>query len=531
MLVSTFRKLIIPLVLILLHACSDAWDEHYYSAGNSGDGSISLYESIKANPDLSSFATLLERTGLDSTLQKPITYTVWAPVNSPAMDSLLNTDDLPALRNTMLNHISRFSYPTAGLSVTTIFLLNKKFVQFKREPQGFAYGGKLLLPAQSNISASNGILHLIEAPVPYMTNLWEFILRAEGIDSLRQFLDAQSIYAFDPRASIEIGTNEFGQSVYDSVILFSNEVLERIGALHIEDSTYSILLPDNHAWTVAYNAISGKYKTMIQDGGAAKQRLRTQNALVNNLVFRQLNPLTADSIVSTTGSIFQQPGYLFDGATQIQLSNGKAFITDSLRYHPSESWQQSIKVEAENANYGRSFLFANLFVRSGLGSPYSATTSESRYLLVEPTTVSTTQQASVTFPIPNTLSGKYRMYCVFLPSDIVSEGDTRPYKVRFYVTHLTSNGTVVENSPIGAQNQLQATNRTAAIFTSTASQISKMFVTEIEFPFCNILEPNAASSTITTRLRVENAVTAVEEIQRRGDRKMRIDYIILEPVP
>lgn len=524
-------KLLIPLISLMLvvTSCNDLWDEHYGQGQQTGSDKT-LFELISADNTLSTFTAMLQSTGFDTLLSKPVTYTVWAPVNSAQLDSIAALNDIQKNRELVLNHISRFAYPTSGLTSKTIFMLNRKFIAFNRMGDSFVFGGKTQISDRSNQAATNGILHLIESPVPYLSNLWEFILKTPGLDSIRSFLDGQSTYAFDPAASVEIGTNEFGQAVYDSVIIFSNDILERIGALHLEDSVYSVLLPDNKAWTSAYNNIKGKYKTLLKDGGPIRQRLLTQQALVENLVFRALNPETKDSIISTTGNVFHQPAYLFDEARKTTLSNGTAFITDSLRFRLADSWQKNIIIEAENSDYGRSFQFANLFVRSSLGSIFSGKVSENRYLLVEPTTVTTTQPASVTFPIPNVLSGRYRMYCVLIPSSVIDTTDMRPYKVRFYVTHLNTQGVVVENAPIGSAHQLQATNRTAAIFTATGGEISKMFVTEIEFPFSNIVEPGAAVTEITTRLRVENAVTPVEEIQRRGDRRMRIDYIILEPV-
>jgi len=519
----------LPFILLLVTACSDAWDEHYRQ-NTGGRSDQNLYQLIRSDAQLSTFADMLESTGYDTLLSKPVTYTVWAPVNSRVLDSIAALNDATKNLDIVLNHISRFAYNTSGLNASTIFMLNRKFVNFKRQGSDFLFGGQALIADRSGIAAANGILHSLSTPVPYMLNLWEFILKAPGLDSLRSFLDANSVYAFDPKASVEIGTNEFGQSVYDSVITFSNPILEKIGHLHLEDSVYSVLLPDNKAWRSAYQLISRNYKTQVKDGGTIMQRKLTREAIVNNLVFRIQDADKQDSIVSTSGNVFRNPERLFTRATKNILSNGTAWITDSLRFNPSESWQRPIIMEAENSDYGRSFLFANLFVRSGLGTPFNNQVSDTRYLLIESTTVTTTQPASVTFPIPNVLSGRYRIFCVLLPSSIVSAADLRPYRMRFYLTHTNSSGIMVENAPIGSANQLLATNRTAHIFTSTGGSVAKMFVTEIEFPFSNIYTPGAASSTITTRLRVENAVTTVEEIQNRGDRKMRIDYIILEPV-
>lgn len=523
-------RLLLPVVLLVLTtSCEPTWEEHYQQTDGQ-QGSTNFYQGISALDELSDFRAMLEATGYDSILSKPVTYTVWAPLNSAELNSIVQSGDVSLMKQTVENHISRFSYPTSGIQSKTIYMLNKKFITFKREGSGFSFGGKPLSTRGSNLVASNGIMHIIEGHVPYLSNIWEFILKTPGLDSIRTFLDASSIYAFDPVASVEIGTNEFGQAVYDSVITFSNVLLDKIGSLHLEDSLYSVLLPDNNAWTTTYNLIKDKYKTLLADGGAPKQRQLTQVAMVNNLIFKTLTPETDDSIISTTGSIFREPSYLFEASQRSELSNGVVFVTDSLRFKLSESWQQSIVIEAENSDYGRGSVYCNLFVRSGLGTPYSAEVSDTKYLLVEPTTVSTTQPASVTFPIPNVLSGKYRIYCVTVPSNIVTENDNRPYKLKFYVTHRNTAGVVVENAPISSANQLQATNRTAFAFPTKGGEISKTFITEIEFPYSNILEDGASSTTITTKIKVENGVTAVEDIQKKGDKKMRIDYIILEPV-
>ena len=233
--------------------------------------------------------------------------------------------------------------------------------------------------------------------------------------------------------------------------------------------------------------------------------------------------------MSSTGSIFHQPAYLFDGATKNELSNGLVYVTDSIRFKAAESYQQKIQVEAENSSYGRSFLYANLYVRSSLGTTFSLQVSNNKYLVVEPTTVSNTTQNYATFPIPNTLSGKYKVYCVFAPSSIVIPTDIRQYKVKFYFSYLDATGKQITDATINASNVIVPTvGSISAIFTSNASQITKMYVTQITFPYCNLYNDNSTLASITTKLRVENAVKITETV--KFDRTMRIDYLVLEPV-
>lgn len=514
--------------LFISSSCSDAWEEHYIQQPSVKAENQTIAAYVASQDNLSVFSKMLSISGYDSILSKPQTYTVWTPVDAAL--SGINLLDTALVRNIVSNHVTRFSYPTSNLSSKVIYMQARKFITFSRTGGGFTFGGYNLVPSQSNIALSNGLVHQLSGYVPYMDNLWEYILKAPGLDSLRLFLDSQSEYIFDSKNSVEIGTNEFGQAVYDSIITFSNPILNQIGLLHLEDSSYTAILPTNKAWADAYNKVKSNYKTLLADGGPARQRYYSQRALVSNLVFRTAisNPEALDSLVTTTGSKFKSPGYLFTNASRVNLSNGIAFQTDSLRFKASESWQQPIKLEAENSSFGRSYNFANLFVRSSLGSAFDGKVSDSKYLLVEPTTVSNTTMSTVTFPIPNTLSGKYNIYCVTVPTTIVDGQPAKAYRMKFYLSYLNNNGNPVNDAPIDASNKLMTPGRIGAIFNSTAAAVSKIFVTQYEFPFCNILEEGDPSSKITVKLRVENATRITETVQY--NRSLRIDYLILEPV-
>lgn len=519
--------IIIAVIASLFFAsCKEEWDDHYYNKV-AIKSELNLYDYISTKSGLSIFAKMLQIAGYDTILARPQTYTVWAPVDESLAD--VDLTDTTAVLDIVKNHISRFSHPTSGVEAKTIFMIDRKFLLFQKTASGFTFGGKQLI--ESNIATSNGILHMLDGYVPYLSNIWEFIGKTPGLDSLRAYLYSQNVNLFDKSASIEIGTNEFNQAIYDSVIIFSNPVLDRIGHLHVEDSIFGAILPDNKAWASVYNQIKSNYKTLAKDGGAAQQRLNTQMAIVQNLVFKfksmDVEPHMFDSLWSTTGSVFNPSSYLFEGAGKHVLSNGLAYVTDSIRFRAVDSWQKPIIVEAENSSYGRSYLYASLYIRSSLGSSYSV--SDNKYLVCEPTTVSKSTPNSVTFPIPNTLSGKYKIYCVFVPTNIVSPESTRRYKVKFNLSYINSAGAQVTNATITANNGIStAVGANAAIFTTDTAAITKMYVTQIDFPFCNIYTSKSSPSDITVKLKVENATQITETVN--FDPNLRIDYIILEPV-
>jgi len=68
------------------------------------------------------------------------------------------------------------------------------------------------------------------------------------------------------------------------------------------------------------------------------------------------------------------------------------------------------------------------------------------------------------------------------------------------------------------------------IFTTTTfTQPQKMFITQFDFSYCNIIDPSTfKSSDITVKVWVENAANTSETVKYNRD--MNIDCIILEPV-
>lgn len=521
-----YNYILITLLLgiVSFTSCNDVWLNHYDN-NTAITSKQNMYDYIKTQSDLSTFVAMLKVAGYDTILNKTQTYTVWAPVNSGLTG--IDLKDTLLVTNIVKNHISRFSYPTSGITSKSIFMLDQKVLTFKRTDSGFSFGGKNLIEA--NTSTLNGILHKVDGYVPYVSNIWEFIGRTPGLDSLRSYLYSQSTSVFDQLHSIEIGTNKLNQAIYDSVIIFSNPILDKIGHLQLEDSTYAAILPSNKAWNKVYNQIKAIYNTLPKDGGIAQQRLNTQYAIVKNLVFKFKNlvpdPTSYDSLISTTGTVFKPSSYLFDGARKNILSNGFAYVTDSLMFKAAGSWQQPIRVEAENSSYGRTYQYSSIYIRSSLGSTYNV--SLNKYLVCEPTTVSKTTQNSVTFPIPNTLSGNYNISCVFVPSSIIEESDLRKYKVRFSLSYVNSAGKQINDAAITSLNTVNtAQGAVAGTFTTEASVMTKMFVTQISFPYCNIYTSKSAISDITVKLKVENAALITETVN--FDRIFRIDHIILE---
>ena len=513
---KNFNLVIIVILFVgSITSCSDVWDSHY-SPAFTEKSNLNLYKYISKDTTLAVFNEMLKISGYDSVLSKNQTYTVWAPVNGLFYG--VNFLDTAMVTEIVKNHIARFSNPTSDVSTKSVFMLDNKYIDFKRLGSGFTFGGKNIL--KSNIATANGILHYIDSYVPYVPNIWEFIGKTQGLDSVKTYLYSQSKMQFDATASGDpIGVDSLSkQLLYDSVFVFKNLILDKIGQLSKEDSIYTAILPTNAAWSEAYNRIKPYFNTLAKNGGVQTQRENTEMSIVQDAVFRQrvANPNALDSIVSTTGNVFKSPGsYIFNGATQNELSNGNAYVTNLLTYKAGDSWQKTIRIEAENEAYGREKSNCDIYPRSSSGSGLSV--SKEKYIYLNNLTTNNTSLCYVRFPIPNTLSAKYNIYCVFVPTSIESSADLRPSKATFRLQYIDATGNLTAEKLLSVPQNI-----------TDPTKLTKMFVTQIQFPYCNLIDPlSFKTSDITVKLRVDNAAKTSETTNYNRD--MRIDCIILEP--
>ena len=160
--------------------------------------------------------------------------------------------------------------------------------------------------------------------------------------------------------------------------------------------------------------------------------------------------------------------------------------------------------------------------------------SKGYYVRLDPTTSSSISKLFVMFPIPNTLSAKYDIYCVFVPTSIVDPTDVRPNKVKFYLSYVNSSGVQVTNATVDINHTVQLPSKVSAVFTTTpTSQPEEMLVVSgFQFPYANLVKrPDYISSLLpTVSLRVENASGVSSTELAAFNRTLRIDCIILKPV-
>lgn len=510
---ETIKTLALLLFTGILAGCSDVWDNHYDPEGKQTASQKTLWEELSSRPELASFCNVLKQTGCDRLLDSDQMFTVFAPQGS-VDDVTLTTSELT--NEVVYNHVARFA--TSANSTLSqpkdMLMMNGKICDFAFDGSRYTFAGQSL--EQTNIVARNGILHIIDAPVPFFCNVWEYMAKDTVFSCIRDYLYSFNEILLDESSSMP-GAIVDGRITYvDSVTVNTNEMFYRLGQINDEDSTYWMILPTNTAWRKAYEKVSSYY--VYRNNNPYRdslQRHGTQMAIVGDLVYsRTVQRSPEDSLISTQKHIFHDPlatllpeyASLESG---VECSNGQVFPVDTLRFHPWESWHSTLKVEAENTR-GREYTTCELYKRSlNVSSPIYNRISSGSYIEAAPSSASA--NPTLTFSIPDVLSAKYDIKVVFLPQSLGLDKSNvgLPNKLICNISTVNDMGKAI-------------TAKSDYIYTDPYAVDTVTLFKGYEFITCNYGEDN-----VSTKLKIQSQVLSKE--RSTYSRTMLVDCIIFEP--
>lgn len=309
-------------------ACTDDHFELRDGGGVGDNATATLWEQIKANPDLSNFAQIAEQTPAFKDEKHPIKnytfkdvlssnqiLTVFAPTNDAFTsadvhyyDSLVKVRPYDVFLRLVGNHIASHRYVATGQNPDgkpeRIIMVNNKKGYFDR----LGYFDRSETPdvrtplVQANIPATNGVLHKLGVVSPFAYNVYEYIrANDEHFRHLNDWVEKHDTLYFNAEISAEAGANPVtGEPIYvDSVYQRYNSLYYRsyspnaeewvmphkgVNAnLEAEDSIWAVVLPTDAAWEEAYAEMKDEYvyantyidKTLedalVKDDAAAKR--------------------------------------------------------------------------------------------------------------------------------------------------------------------------------------------------------------------------------------------------------------------
>lgn len=372
-------------------------------------GKSTIWENIKSNPELSEYADILQSVYFSKNEQKttPETYaqvldgeqnfTVWAPVNGSFRYSyykgLLNSNNRDSIykveKELIRNNMTRYAHIANSTDSLKIELFNDKAAWLNYDKMTVK-SAKMTTP---NIGSSNGVLHVVDKPIPYQYNLYEYMATRDDLSEFNSFIKSYQTIKFNEFASTPGPTVNGVITYVDSITYISNDYTEKFleAYLEKEDSNYVMIMPTNNAWnkTLAKTQKYFKYKptykqdvnTQTETGkdtlieGATTSytdaeldsivNLRTKNAICQRLSFNanwqyEQIPITSisdirkadarkDSLRTTNGMKFKKTGTLnetnrlntleidnyadiFGNADPVETSNGYAYVVDEFNF-------------------------------------------------------------------------------------------------------------------------------------------------------------------------------------------------------
>jgi uncharacterized surface protein with fasciclin (FAS1) repeats len=222
--------------VVLLTAC-EPWAED--TKLKNSDLDKTLLELLQANPEVSTFVSILQKTGYDLFLQEEQSLTLFVPVNSALKDMDLNNVD--SLSDWIKNYIAYLSFYTneaKQFKIDEIQMINGKKIHIA----GSAISGANVV--QSNLSALNGVIHIIDNTIINRKNIWEYLNEQTGYEQ------TAIIRSFDERVmdkdkSVQTGVIN-GQFVYDTVWVMQNMFLNNY-PIDNENRLFTYILLDNDA--------------------------------------------------------------------------------------------------------------------------------------------------------------------------------------------------------------------------------------------------------------------------------------------
>ena len=531
---SIIKTLVLGAVVALgFTSCNDAWNEHYQEKPELNP-TETLWDIITSHSELSEFADMLKRTGYDKLLQENRYYTVWAPKNGfdyeESNDSLVQAEFVE-------NHVADYGHNATGvMEDNKVKMINKKYISFNGSDNSYTFKGNPL--TQKNITAKNGILHIIDGYASFTANIWEQLAKMDSLSEVNSFLKSFNEIVFDQNNSVQ-GPIVNGEITYlDSVVSEKNTWFSRIGYLNKEDSAYVMIAPTNKAWNELYEKARSYYVyASTTPKGDSLQTYYAKAAITNHLVFSKsinhlkegMEPIELDSIISNYRSnrlIFydEEVQELFANQQEkYELSNGDMYVVDKLNYDPLMCWHDTIKIEGENSTYieGSTCTSSVSYITKDSVNLYKKI-SRAGYGIYAPTT--STGNPKLTVTLPGVLSAPYLVKCVFVPDDIIDKTLTEtllPNKFTAQLKYKDVNGKT-QTLSLGSKLENDPTRIDTMTFIPNAKDITTDY---FHFPVneAHLLEGEETAA----QLIITSAVTSRE---KNYDRTFRIDCIMLIPI-
>lgn len=329
----------ITLLLVAgLFACTDSWDTHYNSQDNEvNNATVTIVKStaveyLKSESAYSIMYGLFSETGIIETIQgREQLFTIMVVNNNNAGSA--DTEDKVYLAK---SHISDVALSPENLSHgQRLFMWTNKAVNITKE----ASAGEAYNIAFNNakvtrvIKANDAYIYELDTYIEAPKSMYEII---EGLGDeysiFRNMVLSRNQKEFDRDASIPIGVDNTGSTVYDSVFIITNPYFSAQGFdIMSESLNATMLIPSNEVVNDALNTA----RENLNQWGLTRHDTIVENWVFQSAFFKQQynkqDFIDNQDLTSVFGKQWRTTVQHVDLDNPVPMSNGTAYYVESMK--------------------------------------------------------------------------------------------------------------------------------------------------------------------------------------------------------
>ena len=346
------------LLMSFSFSCTDKWDEHYAPKETvvSSDfvevADVTAKEYIESTTDLSSIANLFEEQGVfDELDSKDQRFTVLVYSNSTMASATYS--DPSFFAETCVCDVA-FT-PTKLIDGLSIQMWNGKYltvnvVEGDTDTQYYIAESQI----ESIVQVNDGYVYVMKSPIYAPKSLYEMLNELGDDYSLfKEMVLSYEEKEFDKDNSVPTGVDETGNTVYDSVFVTKNTLMDRYTSggsdywnMRSEYFNSTMLIPNNelitNAMDNAYDYVrdalsreptesdSTKFEQFIIES-AFYDYVLTPEELDGDEDLYSVSGYIEDESTATDGKQWKPSVQKVDTSNPVTLSNGVAYYTTSLK--------------------------------------------------------------------------------------------------------------------------------------------------------------------------------------------------------
>ncbi len=488
--------MIVACGMLAATSCSDYSDYNTAPVDLNAMAGKTLWQNIQENENLTNFAKIIEKADFVTNLNNPRFYTVFAPLDGTYnADSVLALESDVILKEFVKQHVVEYNHPIISGLDETLLSVNGKSHPFTSTNYG---EGMYASVDKVNLPASNGVMHLLSSQENFYCNIYENVNRTEGCDKFKEYIMQYDEKYIDESNSILGPINSAGEQTYEYIeYAHRNNVINDIlhAKLENEDSTYTMLFPNDKAWDASYNRINSDYNYIAKVSYMDLSSITAETAgssiaatvgkaditvaspeylndsitkgwILNNTTFSHTfdrNKKLMDENATVLDTLYSTSRRYLASARDVQdytvstskMSNGYVRVVDSIPFKPWDTFEpvlrtraavrylkSTVSTESAKKSYlleSRDTLFKYVpkFIKERIVGDYSD--DETLFRCTSAIHAATSSQPEIDFALSDVLSTTYHIYVVTVPSQFVDTEESRtpekPYYLSFYLNY------------------------------------------------------------------------------------------------